>query len=317
MRGNLGHPVRLIGVDGSIPACAGEPARASRSRCRCWVYPRLCGGTAPARISVCFADGLSPLVRGNPIERCRLAIPQRSIPACAGEPRLELSRNGLHEVYPRLCGGTRRERHRMQSPSGLSPLVRGNPAFTATDAHPLRSIPACAGEPLPAPAPLRWTGVYPRLCGGTDFNPDAVPPQIGLSPLVRGNRPEPQRHRELSGSIPACAGEPMRRQDIRRNTEVYPRLCGGNPNTEEVHSWGLGSIPACAGEPVGFCAGAMRHRVYPRLCGGTAWRVPRCRPVWGLSPLVRGNREGAGDDDGAVRSIPACAGEPSIADLPC
>ena len=52
------------------------------------VYPRVCGGTFYlARISR-YARGLSPRVRGN--RKCQIpARPlPRSIPACAGEPRM-------------------------------------------------------------------------------------------------------------------------------------------------------------------------------------------------------------------------------------
>ena len=57
------------GKHGSIPACAGEPDTVSRSYCH-----RL--------------TGLSPRVRGNPLQRVasRPNGIQRSIPACAGEP---------------------------------------------------------------------------------------------------------------------------------------------------------------------------------------------------------------------------------------
>ncbi len=90
----------------SIPACAGEPCPARPlGHCR-RVYPRVCGGTANARLIAASPDGLSPRVRGN----LRLGLEhnagQRSIPACAGEPRPQASRRGRVQVYPRVCGGT-------------------------------------------------------------------------------------------------------------------------------------------------------------------------------------------------------------------
>ena len=73
----------------------------------------------------------------------------------------------------------------------------------------------------------------------------------------------------LPGSIPACAGEPMRRSPDRVCGRVYPRVCGGtcmnllkmlspsglsprvrgNPKALAVCLLAKGSIPACAGEP--------------------------------------------------------------------
>ena len=49
VRGNrrqVGHPGR---VDGSIPACAGEPGGQSNAADADRVYPRVCGGTASVR----------------------------------------------------------------------------------------------------------------------------------------------------------------------------------------------------------------------------------------------------------------------------
>ena len=50
--------------------------------------------------------GLSPRVRGNHRPLHVGAAVVGSIPACAGEPRLELGVLGRGRVYPRVCGGT-------------------------------------------------------------------------------------------------------------------------------------------------------------------------------------------------------------------
>ena len=69
VRGNLGgeHRHRLH-IAGSIPACAGEPDD-GHSASKCWVYPRVCGGTMVA-----------------------LAVASAQM--------------NDTEVYPRVCGGT-------------------------------------------------------------------------------------------------------------------------------------------------------------------------------------------------------------------
>ena len=56
-----------------------------------------------------------------------------------------------------------------------------------------------------------------------------------------------------------------------------------------------GSIPACAGEPAGRRWRVSQHRVYPRVCGGTWYRKRFKESLRGLSPRVRGNRVGAGE----------------------
>ena len=50
--------------------------------------------------------------------------------------------------------------------------------------------------------------VYPHVCGGTDVLPILREQWDGLSPRVRGNRLDEKHPVELTGSIPACAGEP-------------------------------------------------------------------------------------------------------------
>ena len=151
----------------SIPACAGEPRRAQSVPALPAVYPRVCGGTPRPSRDQPSTKGLSPRVRGN------LGAPKRaprgdgSIPACAGEPPLSAAARPDVRVYPRVCGGTSPACPRAGQGMGLSPRVRGNLGLSSQTWPPLRSIPACAGEPaLPITSEL-VQGVYPRVCGGT------------------------------------------------------------------------------------------------------------------------------------------------------
>ena len=50
-------------------------------------------------------------------------------------------------VYPRVCGGTPAFRVAREGLRGLSPRVRGNQLLSTHCRSPVRSIPACAGEP--------------------------------------------------------------------------------------------------------------------------------------------------------------------------
>ena len=50
--------------------------------------------------------GLSPRVRGNHIGRAGGVGPNRSIPACTGEPAQGRVNCPRHQVYPRVYGGT-------------------------------------------------------------------------------------------------------------------------------------------------------------------------------------------------------------------
>ena len=87
-------------------------------------------------------------MRGN-LAHCVSPMPTlRSIPACAGEPRIGARINALDEVYPRVCGGTIARVSGSFARAGLSPRVRGNLNPLREIRRFRRSIPACAGEPL-------------------------------------------------------------------------------------------------------------------------------------------------------------------------
>jgi len=147
VRGHLGKAVADIGVEGSIPACAGPPVIQYVRLDHGQVYPRVCGATSVTINDPVPTEGLSPRVRGHrwcclPCSSCR-----RSIPACAGPPRSLKMKGETTWVYPRVCGATPVFRVLKQYCEGLSPRVRGHPSRWKRSIHRCRSIPACAGPP--------------------------------------------------------------------------------------------------------------------------------------------------------------------------
>ena len=276
--------------------------------------------------------GLSPRVRGNPGQAQQGMGRRGSIPACAGEPGSIGKAFGLGGVYPRVCGGTQVVRGQSGAAGGLSPRVRGNRPGAGPGYPPARSIPACAGEPALRPSPQQDRTVYPRVCGGTRPRGQNSVGYAGLSPRVRGNRTPAPSGAGLYRSIPACAGEPQKRDEGNTKDRVYPRVCGGttippgwwraacglsprvrgNPDRQPGDFQDGGSIPACAGEPYEVNGVGIVIKVYPRVCGGTASDRLVQQLAAGLSPRVRGNQGAAVGDIGVEGSIPACAGEPSI-----
>ena len=229
----------------------------------------MCGGTSDYAGDLLLWAGLSPRVRGNPGWTRHYAGLRGSIPACAGEPPWPATPTPPAQVYPRVCGGTRRSLRYDRDADGLSPRVRGNPGIGVLALINRRSIPACAGEPLRRRLgrPARW--VYPRVCGGTFTTKKRQPNGVGLSPRVRGNPDTPGQLARYLRSIPACAGEPCPGRRCPYGRRVYPRVCGGTGHRPgwSTPSRGLsprvrgnrrrsgrrqgdgGSIPACAGEP--------------------------------------------------------------------
>ena len=88
VRGNRHSEFLSFNQCRSIPACAGEPIWWKWPSPFLAVYPRVCGGTVVKLFEIRFRFGLSPRVRGNRIRRPSGLATSRSIPACAGEPRL-------------------------------------------------------------------------------------------------------------------------------------------------------------------------------------------------------------------------------------
>ena len=213
---------------------------------------------------------------------------------------------------------------------GLSPQVRGNRRPGPSPPRRGGSIPAGAGEPPESAGYGPRSKVYPRRCGGTRVAAEGVQDPPGLSPQVRGNQAGRLRPALRSGSIPAGAGEPPSGPGSSPRRRVYPRRCGGtlvifsvleraqglspqvrgNPYPSSPEGRRLGSIPAGAGEPPTVSLPPSHIAVYPRRCGGTEFPIDHRLPFPGLSPQVRGNRDGPAAHRGTGGSIPAGAGEP-------
>ena len=91
---------------------------------------------------------------------------------------------------------------------------------------------------------------------------------------------------------------------------LSPRV-RGNQWRRRCRAWRKRSIPACAGEPTACDCPCFPDRVYPRVCGGTMYNGYQHPGPYGLSPRVRGNPSTLRFRRKRIRSIPACAGEPT------
>ena len=274
------------------------------------VYPRVCGGTHWWQDSPSPKQGLSPRMRGNPTPPAGHPAPGGSIPAYAGEPSTPPHFIPYPEVYPRVCGGTQPGRILRYAVCGLSPRMRGNRRGVRALETDGRSIPAYAGEPMPAMASMDGARVYPRVCGGTPRFSPLARARKGLSPRMRGNPWLAYGEVRTARSIPAYAGEPAIHRGCGGDFYFYPRVCGGTCVTaaEQAYLEGLSprmrgnrarqrvrcidarSIPAYAGEPPYQPHDGVAPAVYPRVCGGTYARRTGEDGRRGLSPRMRGNR---------------------------
>ena len=106
--------------------------------------------------------------------------------------------------------------------------MRGKPPPANSTPNSAGSIPACAGEARRETHPLPPIAVYPRVCGGSNYqspNPDIGE---GLSPRVRGKQQDVPGCANHRRSIPACAGEAGRGAGVHLGGVVYPRVCEGS-----------------------------------------------------------------------------------------
>ena len=174
---------------------------------------------------------------------------------------------------------------------------------------------------------------HPRLRGGTNGKTLDGGYATGPSPPTRGNQCYDRARRVIVGTIPAYAGEPYRRAACAVLAEDHPRLRGGtkvlvcvmlcpqgpsppargNRQYRCDISFELGTIPAYAGEPADQRGDQGEVQDHPRLRGGTCQAVINRYARLGPSPPTRGNRRSQFFHCGFTGTIPAYAGEPTVA----
>ena len=274
--------------------------------------------------------GLSPRVRGIPIQ-LTLSIGRRgSIPACTGNPSARPCRSRSCRVYPRVYGESRRGGAAAPLTRGLSPRVRGIHAAAVRAPWPQRSIPACTGNPASSFSSSQVSRVYPRVYGESSSYPYGRALSWGLSPRVRGIRTFSSLGLGAPGSIPACTGNPLRPYARFQEQRVYPRVYGesarrpviaavppglsprvrGIPPLAAPYSVARRSIPACTGNPASCEVVRAMRAVYPRVYGESYFGGVAQMATQGLSPRVRGIPPCGRPDCAGRRSIPACTGNP-------
>ena len=158
----------------------------------------------------------------------------------------------------------------MGEPSGLSPRMRGNHLIGDWPDVRYGSIPAHAGQPFMLYCRPSASWVYPRACGATPVDLDAVEKATGLSPRMRGNRTTRRRSANITGSIPAHAGQPLTAKSLT--------LLGYICQTAAEGSILAGCLVA-SGAPVMSRHGRRSAWVAGRGSQGPGRHWRRCRPM--------------------------------------
>ena len=219
------------------------------------------------------------------------------------------------------------------SPSGLSPLARGNRPRKVCGPARWGPIPARTGQPRLRPRCSGAPGAYPRSHGATFCASSSSVFSWGLSPLARGNRAVAVWRAHGVGPIPARTGQPRAACTRSEPCRAYPRshgatwavvgagaaawglspLARGNQDVDAFGAHLEGPIPARTGQPSHEFSSTLLGWAYPRSHGATpsgGFFVPS---IGGLSPLARGNRRRRHFFGHAHGPIPARTGQPPLA----
>ncbi len=150
---------------------------------------------------------------------------------------------------------------------GSSPHARGTPTCTAIASACHGIIPACAGNTPVMLLAMLEHGDHPRMRGEHLTECGKSCPESGSSPHARGTPCRVEHVAELTGIIPACAGNtwwsayplpspgdhPRMRGEHSAAARGIPVPTGSSPHARGTHRPQLASrvqpgiIPACAG----------------------------------------------------------------------
>ena len=288
----------------------------------------MCGEQNVSTIGTLFPIGSSPRVRGTVPRNSYHVVPDRFIPACAGNSTNGSCKYSTPTVHPRVCGEQIRIVRICLVLSGSSPRVRGTAFPRMHDEQIRRFIPACAGNRSERSGETETTAVHPRVCGeqttmlvlcmgvsgssprvrGTVLPPISGLVWAGSSPRVRGTGGLLGPKASCPRFIPACAGNRAWQEQASSPCPVHPRVCGeqisylsilrhhhgSSPRVRGTVVWLLllvlrkRFIPACAGNRISSCPQRKTAAVHPRVCGEQRELETQITLRVGSSPRVRG-----------------------------
>ncbi len=172
-----------------IPAGAGNTVPKSSHTGASTVYPRWRGEHAESMHNFDRENGLSPLARGTQKDIRSPALPNRFIPAGAGNTIICLVARSVDAVYPRWRGEHTSVTVLAAPATGLSPLARGTRKKHGAALVLRWFIPAGAGNTSGYFIEFINITVYPRWRGEHRIGRVDKTQPAGLSPLARGTRP--------------------------------------------------------------------------------------------------------------------------------
>ena len=233
--------------------------------------------------------GSSPHARGTPPFVGDKKLPQRFIPACAGNAVLAALGVGTVTVHPRMRGERGRISALFQWKTGSSPHARGT-RFAAAHNVPLcRFIPACAGNASSGSRPPGDAAVHPRMRGERAATETRETIDDGSSPHARGTHGVAEHRRKPYRFIPACAGNAPCPVGQHLVLPVHPRMRGERVSPGGRTRPTAGSSPHARGTQAGGKEWRKDDRFIPACAGNAGYgrRPDTCATV---HPRMRGER---------------------------
>ena len=307
-RGTVALLPEVAPVDRFIPAWAGNSTSGSSRPTPRPVHPRV-GGEQARIIPRIFQDlGSSPRGRGTGQVRHDLIVPDRFIPAWAGNRMSCLRKRSAQSVHPRVGGEQMHGVGHLLYCGGSSPRGRGTAEIARSGAGRTRFIPAWAGNRHATPLQTISRAVHPRV-GGEQFRAVRFTCRyFGSSPRGRGTEKRWEPLAPLYRFIPAWAGNSISGQRFPMLLLVHPRVGGEQANKNHCRIRQSRFIPAWAGNRFSDSACSPSCSVHPRVGGEQEIPSWSSQSVTGSSPRGRGTDSATARARHRVRFIPAWAG---------
>ena len=249
-------------------------------------------------------------MRGKPFDGLCRCGGLRIIPAHAGQTTF------LHTIalcfpdHPRACGANTFLISSLNCGNGSSPRMRGKHSNTVAEKHPIRIIPAHAGQTTVFDGLKSIDADHPRACGANGTLLISARPLGGSSPRMRGKPRGSGNAVHGRRIIPAHAGQTTSNYTAKMKAADHPRACGANRTLNNGSNVVNGSsprmrgkpghgqfsfrveriIPAHAGQTPTCSASTCATTDHPRACGANRAPVVPSAARGGSSPRMRGKR---------------------------
>ena len=331
MRGKPKADVGDVETRRIIPAHAGQTACATSSEMSRSDHPRACGANILSKTHTDTQNGSSPRMRGKRKTLPFEWVPNRIIPAHAGQTVGHGRLLRRWPDHPRACGANETCHPCGVLERGSSPRMRGKHRLHVQVVRRVRIIPAHAGQTYQEEQSRLHPPDHPRACGANPAMMCKVMRVTGSSPRMRGKHVDYVINKANQRIIPAHAGQTYRLAQQMQTDKDHPRACGANLAALVFPALALGSSPRMRGKPppnrmkffplriIPAHAGQtskVRRSVthspdHPRACGANGICGSCTTGEAGSSPRMRGKQRQVSRPHQLHRIIPAHAGQTS------